>query len=626
MRLLSLFVLTLFTFAVAEAQTVIDAVTDAASYTPRVAPGELASIFGSNLADSTQQAGGFPLPQSLGGATVYINSAPVPLLYVSETQINFQVPSGLAADTANMYVSRDGGQSAVFTFTVVSSAPGIFQTTSNQAVAQNPDGSTNSTSNPVASGAVLVVYLTGQGALSNAVADGTATPDSPLSTATATATATIGGANATVQFLGLTPGFTGLAQANILVPTSLATASYPLVITVGGYVSTSAEVSVSGSGTAPPTFLTLVGQLSFANGITSSIAVYGDTTYLCGPNQINIINTSSVRAPSYVGYFANAQLAGNGGKCAINANTSEPILVDIVGPGSAPTFAVYSLSNPDSPVLLTQESTTPYTFLSDISFLGTVGYFSTSWFNTSGTSITQQYGNFIAYDFSTLFPTLVSVLSSGPGSSGASVMPNALALVPSSNSSYPNTAYIASTTSSGTSTSGNAALDVVNISTPSSMHGVEQVTVANAAIFLGFGYDGDLLLAAGNTTSFRNPGVPDFNITGNLTLSTMNIVNVEAPVGIANVAPPDIPTIPTTGTYVVQPLAYGSGAFAIVNNPPSTDPGGPNSLWIVDAALSGSPVLYPFMTQFGMTDVAAAGGYLLVPNVNGLMIYTIQTP
>ena len=39
-----------------------------------------------------------------------------------------------------------------------------------------------------------------------------------------------------------------------------------------------------------------------------------------------------------------------------------------------------------------------------------------------------------------------------------------------------------------------------------------------------------------------------------------------------------------------------------------------------------SPVLYPFVDQFGMTDVAAVNGYFLVPNVNGLTIYTIQTP
>src|ERR1700722_19628074 len=600
MRSLALVPLLLFTHALAEAQSVIDLVADAASYAPRVAPGELATIFGTNLADSTQGASSFPLPRSMAGASVYINQASVPLLYVSATQINFQVPSSLTAGTANMYVSRDGGQSALFIFTVVSSSPGIFQDTSNNAIAQNAvDNSTNSDSDPVAAGAVLVVYLTGQGALNHAVPDGTATPVSPLSSATATATATIGGVAATVQFLGLKPGFTGLAQANILVPSSLGTADYSLVITVGGYVSASAMVSVSGSGTAPPTYLTLVGQLSFANGITSSVAVYGDTTYLCGPNQINIVDTTSVSAPTYVGYFGNDQLVGNGGKCAINVNTSEPILVDIVGPGTAPTFAVYSISDPDSPVLLTQESTTPYTFLNDISFLGTVGYASTSWYTTSGTSINAQYGNFVAYDFSSLFPVLVSVLSSGPGSSGTSVMPNSLALVTSS--SYPNTAYIATTTSGGSSTTGNAALDVVNISTPSAMQGVEQVTVANAAIFLRFGYDGDLLLATGNTTSFRNPGVPDFNITGNLTLSTMNILNVESPVGTAHVTT----QIPTTRTYVVQPVAYVTGIFAIVNNPPSTDPGGPSSLMIVDASTASSPVLYPFMTEFGMTDIAA---------------------
>jgi len=611
--------------ASAQAQTVVNTVTDAASYAPRVAPGALASIFGSNLADSTESATAFPLPRSMAGATVYINKSAVPLLYVSATQINFQVPSSLAAGTANLYVSRDGGASALFYFTVVASAPGIFQDTSNHAIAQNADGyTTNSDSHPVASGAVVVVYLTGQGAVNHAVPDGSATPDSPLSSAAATATATIGGVNATVQFLGLTPGFAGLAQANILVPKSLATADYPLVLTVGGYVSVSAVLSVSGSGTAPPTYLTLVGQVNFANGASSSVAVYGDTTYLCGPDQINIIDTSVVAAPVYVGGFGNAQLAGNGGNCVLNTSSelSEPILVDIVGPGSAPTFAVYSLADPTDPVLLVQQSTTPYTFLTNLSFVGTIGFASTSWYDTSGNYITAQYGNFVAYEFSSLFPVFLSVLSSGPGSSGLNVMPNALA-----SGNYANTAYITSTTATGASTSGEAELDVVDISNPSSMQGVEGVLASNAAIFLGFGYDLELLLVTGNTAGFRNPGVPNFNIDGNLTLSTMNVSNVDAPVGIANVTT----QIPTSGTYVVQPLLLagatgGSYRFAIVNNPPASDPAGPGSLWIVDATNPSSPVLYPFATQFGLTDVADANGYLLVPNVNGLAIYSIQLP
>jgi hypothetical protein len=414
----------------------------------------------------------------------------------------------------------------------------------------------------------------------------------------------------------LTPGFTGLAQANILVP-ALATADYPLVLTVAGYVCASAILSVSGSGSAPPTFLKPVGELNFANGGSSSLAVYGETTYVCGPKRISIINTSDVKAPTYVGEFGDADLAGNGGKCALNTATSRPILVDIVGPGSSPTLAVYDLTNPGSPVKLSQQPTAPYTFLADLSFVGTTGFVSTSWFDTSGTSITAQHGNFVAYDFSTLFPILVSVLSSGLGSGGLNAMPNALAL---QKGNYPNTAYITSTTASGASTSGSAALDVVNVSSPQSMQGIDQVLVSDAAIFLGFGYDLDLLLVTGNTAGFRNPGVPDFSINGNLTLSTMDITHVDAPVGTANMTT----KIPTTGTYVVQP--FGSDVFAIVNNPPASDPSGPSSLMIVDASTPSSPVLYPLFTQFGMTDVAAANGYLLVPNVNGLAIYSIQLP
>ncbi len=617
--LLALPALILLTHAVAGAQTVVNAVTDAASYAPRVAPGGLASIFGSNLANATQEAAGFPLPRSLAGATVYVNQIAVPLLFVSAGQINFQVPSGLAAGTANMYVARSGGQSGLFQFPVVSSGPAIFQDSANHAIAQNAtDYSANSESNPVASGAVVVVYLTGQGPVNNVVPDGTPTPDSPISTATATATAIIGGTNATVQFLGLTPGFTGVAQANILVP-SLATADYPLVITVGGYVSASARISVSGSGSPPPTYLTPVGQLSFANGSASSIAIYGNTTYICGPNRINIIDTSDVSTPSYAGEFGDADLAGNGGKCVINTVTSQAILVDIVGPGSAPTFVVYSLAAPNSPVLLAQLSTAPYTYLADLSFLGTVGYSSTSWFTTSGSSVSAQHGDFVAYDFSTLSPAFISAVvpNGSAASSNLSVKPNALVLQPGT---YNNTAYVTSTTATGASTNGFAALDVINVNNVQSMQAVAQVTVSTAAVFLGFGYDYDLLLVTGNTAGMRNPGVPNFSINGNLTLSTMDISNVESPVGIQNVTT----DIATTGTYVVQPL--GSDIFAIVNSPPATDPLGPGNLMIVDASMPSSPVLYPFTTQFGLTSVAAVINFLLVPNVNGLVIYSIQAP
>ncbi len=168
------------------AQTVINAITDAASYSPRISPGALATIFGARLASNTAQAGSFPLPLTLGGASVYAvqsSQKPIqaPLVYASSGQINFQVPSGLAPGTANIYVTVGGGNSLSYTVNVVSAGPAIFQDVNNHAIAQDAIAgyATNSSTHPAASGSVVVVYLTGQGPVDNPVADGAASPGSP---------------------------------------------------------------------------------------------------------------------------------------------------------------------------------------------------------------------------------------------------------------------------------------------------------------------------------------------------------------------------------------------------------------------------------------------------------------
>ena len=603
----------------------IQAITDAASYSPRVSPGALATIFGTGLANSTAQANGFPLPLSLGGASVYALQSKTltqaPVVYASPTQINFQVPSGLTPGVANFSVALNGG-SFSFAVNVVNAGPAIFQDSGSHAVAQDAGASyaTNSTSHPAAAGSVVVVYFTGQGPVDNSVPDGAAAPDSPLSNATGNPTATIGGVNAPVQFFGLTPGYAGLAQANLQVP-NLATGDYPLVLTVGGYVSSSAVISVSGPGTAPPSFLTLLGQLPLVNSSTSSIAINNNTTYVCGANRIYIIDTSNVSAPKLLTEFGDADLAGNGGVCALN-QTVGSILVDIVGPGSSPFFVDYNVSKPAQPIKLGQIAPQPYTFLQDLSFIGALGFASTSWFQfDSASNITTQHGDLLALDLSSGLPQLISAMAPNatlPASNNLNVRPFALTLPQSSN--YANTLYSVSTTATGSSTLGNAALDVIDVSNPQNMQGINRVTVTGAAIFLSFAYDNRLLFLAGNTSGYRNPGIPDFSITGNLTLTAMDISNVRNPIPIATI----VTNIQTTGTYHIAP--FGSSVFAIVNNPPASDPSGPGTLMIADVRNAKAPVLYPVMSQFGLSGIAVANNYLLVANQNGLNIYRIRIP
>ena len=178
MRLLALLCLLFFSGAIAGAQTVIYGVTDAASLRSSRDAGRTGDYFWIEPGRFHPASPRISAPAHHGRGHGFYQSGPVPLLYVSETQINFQVPSGLAAGTANMYVTRDGGQSAIFQFTVVSERARNFSGHQQSCDrSERADNSTNSDSNPVASGAVLVVYLTGQGPLDNAVPDGTATPE-----------------------------------------------------------------------------------------------------------------------------------------------------------------------------------------------------------------------------------------------------------------------------------------------------------------------------------------------------------------------------------------------------------------------------------------------------------------
>jgi len=75
--------------------------------------------------------------------------------------------------------------------------------------------------------------------------------------------------------------------------------------------------------------------------------------------------------------------------------------VDLLGPGSTPNFVVFDLSTPTQPVLLGQSLRNSNTFLADLTFVGTTGFSSTSWFNiNSANDITALNGDFLAFDFS----------------------------------------------------------------------------------------------------------------------------------------------------------------------------------------------------------------------------------
>jgi uncharacterized protein (TIGR03437 family) len=111
------------------AQMTPTAVMDAASFTNRVAPRSLASIFGENIATKNMKAGSIPVPFSLGGVQVTVDGILAPLVDTCVTpfnQVNFQMPSEVLPGTANLVITVNGVRSAPFPVNVAPTAPGIF--------------------------------------------------------------------------------------------------------------------------------------------------------------------------------------------------------------------------------------------------------------------------------------------------------------------------------------------------------------------------------------------------------------------------------------------------------------------------------------------------------------------
>lgn len=196
-----------------------------------IAPGTVASIYGSNLAISTVASTTLPVPTTLGGAQVLIGGIPAPLFFASPGQINAQIPAELPANSApDVMVLVNGNVSIPRTIQLGAVNPGIAAYSSGRAIAQHGDYSLVTPDSPARPGEWIVFYLVGMGATSPAVGSNQTAPSSPLAYATVQPAVTIDGVAATVLFAGLTPGGVGLYQINCQVPPGARTGDLPLVV------------------------------------------------------------------------------------------------------------------------------------------------------------------------------------------------------------------------------------------------------------------------------------------------------------------------------------------------------------------------------------------------------------
>lgn len=245
--------------AIAGAQTPVvqdGGVLNAASFVASqpIAAGSLVSIFGSELAAGLQVADSIPLSTTMGNVSVTFNDVPAPILFVSQSQINAQVPWEVQTASARVVVKRGDALSAARQAVMGPFSPGIFSTQfgTGQAIAINSatgllaaaaGAIPGLTTEPVRPGGVIIVYANGLGAVTPAPKTGSSSTDALRNTNTMPEVL-IGGKAAQVAFSGLAPQFVGVNQLNIVIPDGVTGDTLPLQLRVGG-ITTSDKVTIA---------------------------------------------------------------------------------------------------------------------------------------------------------------------------------------------------------------------------------------------------------------------------------------------------------------------------------------------------------------------------------------------
>lgn len=204
-----------------------DGVVNAASFQKgTTAPGAILSLFGIGLGSHWEQASSVPLPRSLANRTkVTIGGVDVPLFYASPSQINFQVPFEASGATTLVVTRGDDSKTVSIPLLVGEAQPGIFATPLN-----------------AARGQVLVLYATGLGRVNPTVNTGEAATGEARTANRVTVN--VGGRDVEPEYAGLAPGFVGLYQVNVRIPSDVAVGDLPLKLKVAGIESNVAQVAV----------------------------------------------------------------------------------------------------------------------------------------------------------------------------------------------------------------------------------------------------------------------------------------------------------------------------------------------------------------------------------------------
>ena len=205
-------------------------VNAASSSAGPLAPNTIASVYGKDLSwvtkavSTTDITTRLPTALPAAGVRVLVGGMPAGLYYVSPGQVNFLVPASLIPGPSTFQLVRDGYAGPSVPLTIAAALPGLFLQEPDWAIATRPDGSIVTRDTPAHPGDVVILYGTGFGQTlptigDNAIPVGAVTVEHAGAARVLLDGAAVAASN--VHYIGVTPGFAGLYQLNMTIPSGI---------------------------------------------------------------------------------------------------------------------------------------------------------------------------------------------------------------------------------------------------------------------------------------------------------------------------------------------------------------------------------------------------------------------
>jgi uncharacterized protein (TIGR03437 family) len=248
------------TFTVGPGVLTLGGVLNAASYANApIASDECTVAFGIDFAATSAQTNSLALSKTLAGATVTITDSTgvaetAPLFYVSETQINFLVPEGLALGSGTITITNSAGNKVSAPTTIAQVSPSLF---------------TADSTGTGAPAAIALTYAPGAVAQANPIFSCSGSPavctSTPIDVGTpstsvylelfgtgirgranlAVVTVTVNGIPQQVTYAGAQASYAGLDQVNVMLDPSLAgSGQVTLQLSVDGILANPVTVDI----------------------------------------------------------------------------------------------------------------------------------------------------------------------------------------------------------------------------------------------------------------------------------------------------------------------------------------------------------------------------------------------